>query len=200
MREGKVLCKRWQLLVNCCNYYDHIKGERGLLEWLKCQEYVIKSEQATHLKTHLVFLTPAVIPFSHLNTNSFNSQRQYLLCTKERGVQKDRLRGAKFLLDFLASPRASCKENISGKEWTSQQKQPADLAESSFMGLGKCGPNKIEVHLLLTIRRIFLWPFFGTMRLMKSSKQVNEGKVHPEREFNQDFGRLNQQLWGQISL
>ncbi len=71
-------------------------------------------------------------------------------------MQKDRLRGAKFLLDFLASPQASCKENISGKEWTSQQKQPADLAESSFMGLGKCGLNKIKVDSLLTIRHILL--------------------------------------------
>lgn len=118
------------------------EGERGLLGRFRCLEFVIKSEWATQLKPRLKFLTPSVSPFSHLNTNSFNSQRQYLLCTKEPGEQKDRLRGAKFLLDFLASPRASCKENISGIEWTSQQKQPADLAKSSFMSLGKCGPNK----------------------------------------------------------
>lgn len=129
------------------------------------------------LKTRLKFQTPLATHFSHFNTNSFNSQRQYLLCTKEPGVQKDGLRGAKFLLDFFTSPQASCKENISGKEWTSQQKQPADLADSSFMGLGKCGQNKIEVHLLLTIRRIFLWPFFWHEKHNEVFKKLNEGKI-----------------------
>lgn len=73
-------------------------------------------------------------------------------------MQKDRLPGAKFLLDFLASPclRPAARKISREKEWTSQQKQAADLAESSFMGLGKRGPNKIVVQSLLTIRRILL--------------------------------------------
>lgn len=125
--------------------------------------------------------TPSVAPFSHLNTNSFNSQRQYLLCTKEPGVQKDSRWGAKFLLDFLASPQASCKENISGKEWTSQQKQPADLAESSFMGLGKCVPNKMKVRFQYRTRSI---------------TKVDENKIpHCNRiwEINLNFTKVNKQ-------
>lgn len=95
-----------------------------------------------------MFLTPAVTPFSKLSTNSFNSQRQYLLCTKEPGAQKRQASRGQIPAGFsrLALPQASCRENISGREWTSQQKQAADLAEPSVMGLGKCGPNKIEVQ------------------------------------------------------
>lgn len=55
-------------------------------------------KQTTYAKPRLVFNT-VVTPCAYLNTN-----RQYLLCTKAPGAQKDRLPGAKFLLDFLASP------------------------------------------------------------------------------------------------
>lgn len=111
--------------------------EPGLLE---CQVYRVKSEQAAQLKPRLEFLTPTVTPFFHLNTNSFNSQRQYLLCTKEPGVQKDRLSRGQIPAGFSRLGPAARKISRE-KEWTSQQKQPADLAESSFIGLGKCCPN-----------------------------------------------------------
>lgn len=147
------------------------------------------------LKTWPKFLTLLVTHSSHFNTNSFNSQRQYLLRTKEPGVQKDGFRGAKFLLDFFASPQASCKENISGKEGTSQQKQPADLAESSFMSLGKCGQNKIEVHLLLTIRRIFCDSFWHE-KCNEVFKNVNEGKIYLLTEYNQKIWTITFKVQG----
>lgn len=101
-----------ECLANCRSFYDC----DSLLQWHKCQE------TGDTCKTAPCVFNALATPRSYLNTNSFNSQRQYLLCTKEPGSQKDRLPGAKFLLDFLAMPRASCKENISGKEWTKPAK------------------------------------------------------------------------------
>lgn len=99
-------------LANHRSFYDC----DSLLQWHKCQE------TGDTCKTAPCVFNTAAPPCSYLNTNSFNSQRQYLLCTKESSSQKDGLPGAKFLLDFLALPRASCKENISGKEWTKPAK------------------------------------------------------------------------------
>lgn len=97
--------------------------------------------QASGNKRHeprLVF-NAAATPRSYLNTN-----RQYLLCTKAPGAQKDRLPGAKFLLDFLASPclGPAARKISREKSGQSQQKQAADLAESSLTGLRKWGPKK----------------------------------------------------------
>lgn len=95
-----------QKRIRCC-----VRGDRcwvtTIITMTSYREVLLiklRHEQVTHVKPRLMLLTPVVTPFSHLNTNSFNSQRQYLLCTKEPGVQKDRLPGAKFLLDFLALP------------------------------------------------------------------------------------------------
>lgn len=101
-----------ECLANHRSFYDC----DSLLQWHKCQE------TDDTCKTAPCDFNTAAPLCSYLNTNSFHSQRQYLLCTKEPSAQIDRLPGAKFLLDFLALPRANCKENISGKEWTKPAK------------------------------------------------------------------------------
>lgn len=114
-------------------------------------------KQATYAKARLVVNTAAT-PCSYLNTN-----RQYLLCTKAQGAQKDGLPGAKFLLDFLASPclGPAARKISQEKSGQSQQKQAADLAESSFTGLGKCGQtrSRFKVHFTL-LQTDFNFVFF----------------------------------------
>lgn len=128
-----------ECLANRCNFYDR----DSLLQWHKRQE------TSDITKPRLVFNTVAT-PCSYLNTN-----RQYLLCTKAPAAQKDRLPGAKFLLDFLASPclRPAARKISQEKCGQSQQKQAADLAESSFTGLGKCGQTKsrFKLYFLVTL-------------------------------------------------
>lgn len=64
---------------------------------------------------------------AHTSTQIALIRRDSICCVQKSRTPETDFKGAKFLMDFLASPRASCKENISGREWTSQQKQLADL-------------------------------------------------------------------------
>lgn len=143
MHSGTQTYNEQECLANRCNFYDR----HSLLQWHKCQE----TSDVT--KPCLVFNTVAPT-CSYLNTN-----RQYLLCTKAPGAQKDRLPGAKFLLDFLASPclGPAARKISQEKSGQSQQKQAADLAESSFTGLGKCGQTKSRFKLYFLVNIIADW-------------------------------------------
>lgn len=102
-----------------------------------------------------MLLTPTVPPFLHLNTNSFDSQRQYLLCTKEPGVQKDRLPGAKFLLDFLALPclRPATRKIYREKGGQASKNKPLTRPSHHLWVLEKGAQTKLRFGC---VGRIFL--------------------------------------------
>lgn len=103
----------------------------------------------------------AATPCSYLNTN-----RQYLLCTKAAGAQKRRASRGQIPAGFsrLALPRASCKENISGKEWTKPAKTSCWPGRVIIYGARKMWPNKIEdlnsTSMLRYCRPISIFFFF----------------------------------------
>lgn len=98
-------------------------------------------------KPRLVFNTAAT-PCSYLDTN-----RQYLLCTKALGAQKEKkkkkngFQGPNSCWIFLPCLGPAARKISREKSGQSQQKQAADLAESSFTGLGKCSQTKLRFKL-----------------------------------------------------
>lgn len=78
-------------------------------------------KQMTHAKLRLVFLTLRLLS-ALTSTQTAFIHKDSICCVQKNRAQIDRLPGAKFLLDFLALPRASSKENISGKEGTKPAK------------------------------------------------------------------------------
>lgn len=140
------------MLVKCRNRRDRIKVYLScLLEWLKCREYAFESEQMTHLKPRLALSnTRRRSPPLTSTAQTALIHKDSIFCVqKSRACKRTGFEGPNSCRIFSPRLGPAARKNIWGKEWTSQQKQPADLAESSFMGPGKCGLNKIEVNLLL---------------------------------------------------
>lgn len=93
---------------------------------------------ATHAKPHLVFLTPWLLP-ALTSTQTALIHKDSICCVqKSQARKRTGFQGPNSCWIFSPCLGPAARKISQEKSGQSQQKQAADLAESSLIGLGKC--------------------------------------------------------------